>query len=159
MTWTETDPGQGNPDGLLALAADLQSDADDAATAARMLRSVQNNASDAVWKGTSADAFRDRIDKVPGHLDKLNASYADAAAGLRSYAASVRQIADDARVQQQIFSNLRRSLQCPVPASGLDATTASGHRSTGPDGAQPTRRTGLLGECVNQEGPSPDCPT
>lgn len=111
MSWTEDDPGQGSPDGLLALAADLQADADDAAAAARMLRGVQHNASDAVWKGTSANAFRDRVDKLPGHLDKLNASYADAAAGIRSYAASVRQIADDARVQQQAVSQSTGDLQ------------------------------------------------
>ncbi|MEO6700831.1 MAG: WXG100 family type VII secretion target [Jatrophihabitantaceae bacterium] len=71
-----------------------------AASTARTLRSVQQNAGDAVWQGSSADAFRDRIDKLPSHLDKLNASYSDAAAGLRAYAASVRQIATDARVQQ-----------------------------------------------------------
>ncbi|MGI8665834.1 MAG: hypothetical protein ACR2N4_07375 [Jatrophihabitans sp.] len=130
MTWTEADPGQGDPDGLLALAAALQGDADDAASAARMLRSVQHNATDVVWKGSSADAFRDRIDKVPVHLDKLHASYAEAAAGLRDYAASVRQIADDARAQQQTVSRSTTDLHTaqaqqaawtppPHPATGL----------------------------------------
>lgn len=139
MTWTEDDPGQGDPDGLLALARDLQGDADDAAAAARTLRSVQQNAGDAVWQGSSADAFRDRIDKVPSHLDKLNASYADAAAGLRAYAASVRQVADEARAQQQIVSQSSTDLHsaqnqqaawtpAPHPATGQpDPTVKNPH--------------------------------
>jgi len=110
MPWTETEPGAGDPDGLLALAGELEQDADDAAHAAGTLRSIQDQTGDAVWRGSSADAFRDRIDKVPGHLDKLQASYADAAAGLRGYAAAVRQIADDARVQQRLISQSQTDL-------------------------------------------------
>lgn len=107
MSWTDLEPGQGDPDGVLALAAALQADADDADLAARTLRSVQDNTSDAVWRGSSADAFRDRIDKLPGHLDRLQASYAAAAAGLRGYAASVRQLADDAVAQQRMMTQSR----------------------------------------------------
>lgn len=134
MTWTEADPGQGDPDGLLTLARDLQGDADDAAAAARTLRSVQHNAGDAVWKGSSADAFRERINKLPSQLDKLNASYADAAASLRGYAASVRQIASEARVQQQDLQQSQDNLTTAQAAQA--AWTPPPHPVTGqPDPA------------------------
>jgi len=110
MPWTEAEPGAGEPDGVLVLAGELERDADDAGQAARTLRSIQSQTGDAVWRGSSADAFRGRIDKLPGHLEKLQASYAEAAAGLRGYAAAVRQIAGEATVQQRLIAQSEAEL-------------------------------------------------
>ena len=96
MSWTGQDPGQGDPDGIAALALLLGDVAEEANTAQDRLRKLQDNATDAIWRGSSADAFRDRIDKLPGHLRQLAQSYRDAADGFTGYAASVRQIAHDA---------------------------------------------------------------
>lgn len=81
-----------------------------------------------------AAVFISVMNEVPGHPDKLNASYADAAAGIRSYAASVRQIADDARVQQQIISNSTGDLH--IAQAQQAAWTPPPHPATGtPDPA------------------------
>ena len=71
-----------------------------ASSAQGRLRRLHDNASDAIWRGSSADAFRDRIEKLPGHLAKLARSYQDAADGFTGYSAAVRQIAHDATLAQ-----------------------------------------------------------
>ena len=96
MSWSEPDPGQGDPAGIDALARELGEVARAASSAQSQLRQLHDNASDAIWRGTSADAFRDRIAKLPGHLAKLASSYQDAADGFTGYSAAVRQIAHDA---------------------------------------------------------------
>ena len=66
-----------------------------------------------------ADAFRDRIEKLPGHLAKLARSYQDAADGFTGYSAAVRQIAHDATLARTEVSNAQ------------DGVSATAHRQAG----------------------------
>jgi uncharacterized protein YukE len=101
VSWSADDPGQGDPAIIAGLAAEFQDQADEAAAAARQLRALHANASDALWRGDAANAFRHRIGDLPPHLDKLHSSYQTAADGMRAYAAAVTQIGDDAAGQRQ----------------------------------------------------------
>jgi uncharacterized protein YukE len=128
MSWTPQDPGQGDPAVIAALAADLQTQADDAATAARQLRGLHEHTTDTVWRGEAADTFRDRIAHLPTHLDTLHTSYTDAAAGIRAYAAAVTQIADDTTTAHQRISTAQHEHQAAASAQAawtppLDPTT------------------------------------
>ena len=92
MSWSEDDPGQGAPDGISALATMIGAVADAASSAQSNLQKLKDQASDAIWRGPAADAFHSRIDKLPGHLQQLAASYDDARSGFHAYAASVADI-------------------------------------------------------------------
>ena len=99
------DPGQGDPDGIDVLAGELSTVARAAASARTQLATLADNTSVAIWRGSSADAFRDRMAELPGHLAKLAHSYQDASDGFSGYAASVRQIAHDAALARTEVSN------------------------------------------------------
>lgn len=92
MSWSEDDPGQGSPDGISALAVMIGEVADAAASAQSNLQKLKDQASDAIWRGPAADAFHSRIDKLPGHLQKLATSYDDARSGFKTYSAAVADI-------------------------------------------------------------------
>jgi hypothetical protein len=130
VSWTVDDPGQGDRAVIAALAADLQAQADDAASGSRQLRSLHDNTTDALWRGQAADAFRHRVAKVPAHLDKLHASYAEAAAGMRAYAAAVSQIADDAAAARQRVTSAKADQQSAAAAQAgwvAPLSPATGH--------------------------------
>jgi hypothetical protein len=116
------------------LAADLQAQADDAGAAARQLRALHDNTTDAVWRGDAADAFRHRIGALPSHLDKLQASYADAAAGMRIYAAAVTQIAGDASTAKRVIAAAQADQQTAAAAQAAwvpPVNPATGHPEPG----------------------------
>jgi hypothetical protein len=82
-------PVPGDPDVVRGIAAQLRDLADDAGIQNRLLQSVASD-SEAVWVGPAADRFRPRIGKLPGQLDKLIASYGDAADALDAYWPALR---------------------------------------------------------------------
>lgn len=129
MSWTQQDPGQGDPDGIDVLAMQLGDVADSAYSAQGRLQKLKDNASDAIWRGTSADAFRDRIDKLPGHLQQLADSYKDASDGFSGYAASVRQIKHEATLVQNEIANAQSAKTSAVHQQG---------QYVAPDGATST---------------------
>jgi uncharacterized protein YukE len=130
MSWSTDDPGQGSPEGIATLTDLLSTVADDAASAQDRLQKLKDNATDAIWKGTSADAFRDKIDKLPGHLGQLAASYQDAADGFKAYGASVADIKQRAQAAHTEITSAQGAVSSAahqqaeyVPPDGATSTT------------------------------------
>ncbi|HSY14345.1 MAG TPA: hypothetical protein VK816_00030, partial [Jatrophihabitantaceae bacterium] len=96
MSWTEDDPGQGDPARIEALSRELRQAADVAGLARHHLEMLVANMGEELWRGPAADAFRERIGKLPAQLAQLEESYRDAAAGFHRYQAEVEFIAEDA---------------------------------------------------------------
>ena len=94
----------------------------------RLLR-LHDNTSDAIWWGSSTDAFRDRIAKLPGHLAKLASSYQDASDGFTGYSAAVRHIAHDATLARTEVSTAR---------NGVSSTARLRAGYVAPAGSPPT---------------------
>jgi RHS repeat-associated protein len=80
-----SDPTPGDPDRVRELAEKLQSFADDASEALGKVRDLVGDDSLAQFVGQTAEAFKDRFDKVPPNLTKLSTSYDLAAEALARY--------------------------------------------------------------------------
>ena len=90
------DPAPGDPAAIAGLALELLSTADNAKDVRDRLVRLEDGATDAIWRGDTADAFRDRIDKMPEHLQKLDRSYRKASEGLDAYSRELRDLKADA---------------------------------------------------------------
>jgi RHS repeat-associated protein len=80
-----SDPTPGDPDRVRELAEKLQAFADDASDALGKVRDLVGDDSMAQFVGQTAEAFKDRFDKVPPNLTKLHTSYDLAAEALARY--------------------------------------------------------------------------
>jgi RHS repeat-associated protein len=80
-----SDPTPGDPDRVRELAEKLQAFADDASDALTKVRDLVGDDSLASFVGQTAEAFKDRFDKVPPNLTKLHTSYDLAAQALAKY--------------------------------------------------------------------------
>jgi RHS repeat-associated protein len=80
-----SDPTPGDPDRVRELAEKLQTFADDASDALGKVRDLVGDDSLASFVGQTAEAFKDRFDKVPPNLTKLHTSYDLAAQALARY--------------------------------------------------------------------------
>jgi RHS repeat-associated protein len=80
-----SDPTPGDPDRVRELAEKLQAFADDASDALTKVRDLVGDESLASFVGQTAEAFKDRFDKVPPNLTKLHTSYDLAAQALARY--------------------------------------------------------------------------
>jgi hypothetical protein len=80
-----SDPTPGDPDRVRELAEKLQAFADDASDALGKVRDLVGDDSLAQFVGQTAEAFKDRFDKVPPNLTKLYTSYDLAAEALAKY--------------------------------------------------------------------------
>jgi chemotaxis protein histidine kinase CheA len=80
-----SDPTPGDPDRVRELAEKLQAFADDASDALTKVRDLVGDDSMAQFVGQTAEAFKDRFDKVPPNLTKLYTSYDLAAEALAKY--------------------------------------------------------------------------
>jgi len=90
------DPAPGDPSAISSLAVEFGTTADNARDVRDRLVRLKDGATDAIWRGDTADAFRDRIDKMPEHLEKLDRSYRKASQGLDAYARELRDLKADA---------------------------------------------------------------
>jgi uncharacterized protein YukE len=86
------DPTPGDPCAYDSLAGFFAATAENAQQAGGRLRRLVDNADESIWRGTSADVFREDLGKLPGRLDKLWHSYDEAAQALRTYGVSLRQL-------------------------------------------------------------------
>ncbi|WP_369008416.1 RHS repeat-associated core domain-containing protein [Streptomyces otsuchiensis] len=80
-----SDPTPGDPERIRQLAESLETFADDAAEALSTIRGMVESDSLATFVGLTADAFKERFEKVPPNLTKLHTSYDLAAAALATY--------------------------------------------------------------------------
>ena len=90
------DPAPGDPSAVSSLAVVFATTADNAKDVRDRLVRLKDGATDAIWRGDTAGAFRDRIDKMPEHLEKLDQSYRRASQGLDAYARELRDLKADA---------------------------------------------------------------
>ncbi len=98
-SWFEGDksPGAGNLGQMQALQSNLSGVAEAARTARTDLNGLKDQVTDAVWRGPSAQEFKDKVDSdFLGQLDQLHASYQDAADGFASYISAVSDIKERA---------------------------------------------------------------
>ncbi|AZI58830.1 hypothetical protein EH165_12470 [Nakamurella antarctica] len=100
------------------LGTQLQDLGADASAAAVLLQKLSDGASDAVWRGDSADAFRARILELPVHLDQLGSSYQVAGDGFVTYAAVVADIAVRAEGFRAAGASADRDKSRAVSAQG-----------------------------------------
>ncbi|MCE7082094.1 DUF6531 domain-containing protein, partial [Streptomyces sp. ST2-7A] len=91
-----SDPAPGDPDRIERLGGELEEFADDVFTALGKVRSMGEEGALASFVGESAEAYRDRFDKLPPDLDKLHTSYDLAAQALLTYAPKLREAQTDA---------------------------------------------------------------
>jgi hypothetical protein len=92
--WSDVDPGIADLGGVSVLTTELVHVASIAAQAQTQLVGLHERLTGVQWSGSAANAFRDRIGKLPAHLDRLARSYQAASDGLTTYAATVADIAD-----------------------------------------------------------------
>jgi uncharacterized protein YukE len=140
VNWSDGDPGQGDPDGIDALAGLLGEVSAAASGAQSSLQKLKDNASDAIWRGSAADAFRGRIDKLPGHLQQLAQSYADARDGFRTYSATVRDLQQRQRVIERDISAANAEHAAATQGQTQYASTTAATASAaagGPAGVNP----------------------
>jgi hypothetical protein len=127
-------PGAGDLGQMQALQDNLATTADAARHAKSDLSGLKDHVSDAVWRGQPAEEFKNNIDtKFLGNLDKLDASYQDAADGFQSYISAVSDIKDQATtIASKIYA---AQSHYDVSAGGLNnwlgANSASGSYSHG----------------------------
>lgn len=98
-SWFEGDnsPGAGDLGQMQALQSNLSGVAEAARTARTDLNGLKNEVTDAVWRGPSAQEFKDKVDSdFLGQLDQLHVSYQDAADGFASYITAVSDIKERA---------------------------------------------------------------
>lgn len=86
------DPAPGEPSAYVELSRVFGRTAEAAGDAQRRLKAIQDQVDDAIWRGKSADGFRGRIDKLPGQLEKLHASYDRAGDAMSAYATKLRDL-------------------------------------------------------------------
>ncbi|WP_143622431.1 DUF6531 domain-containing protein, partial [Streptomyces alkaliphilus] len=91
-----SDPTPGDPDRIERLGNELEEFAEDVFTALGKVRSMGEEGALASFVGESAEAYRDRFDKLPPDLDKLHTSYDLAAQALLAYAPKLREAQGDA---------------------------------------------------------------
>ncbi|WP_233865074.1 DUF6531 domain-containing protein [Streptomyces sp. ST2-7A] len=91
-----SDPTPGDPERIERLGGELEEFADDVFTALGKVRSMGEEGALATFVGESAEAYRDRFDKLPPDLDKLHTSYDLAAQALLTYAPKLREAQTDA---------------------------------------------------------------
>ncbi|MBB0243853.1 hypothetical protein FNQ90_06970, partial [Streptomyces alkaliphilus] len=91
-----SDPTPGDPDRIERLGNELDEFAEDVFTALGKVRSMGEEGALASFVGESAEAYRDRFEKLPPDLDKLHTSYDLAAQALLTYAPKLREAQTDA---------------------------------------------------------------
>ncbi|WP_461110787.1 DUF6531 domain-containing protein [Streptomyces calidiresistens] len=91
-----SDPTPGDPDRIERLGNELDEFAEDVFTALGKVRAMGEEGALASFVGESAEAYRDRFDKLPPDLDKLHTSYDLAAQALLTYAPKLREAQGDA---------------------------------------------------------------
>ncbi|WP_182662912.1 DUF6531 domain-containing protein, partial [Streptomyces calidiresistens] len=91
-----SDPAPGDPDRIERLGNELEEFAEDVFTALGKVRAMGEEGALASFVGESAEAYRDRFDKLPPDLDKLHTSYDLAAQALLTYAPKLREAQGDA---------------------------------------------------------------
>ncbi|MCE7082314.1 hypothetical protein LZF96_19740 [Streptomyces sp. ST2-7A] len=91
-----SDPTPGDPDRIERLGNELDEFAEDVFTALGKVRSMGEEGALASFVGESAEAYRDRFDKLPPDLNKLHTSYDLAAQALLTYAPKLREAQTDA---------------------------------------------------------------
>ena len=99
LTWEALggDPVPGDPSAFDALSQRFSEIATDAADALAKLDRFKSGVNDSIWRGESAQAFRENIGKLPPRLAKLHDSYATAAEGMGGYGRALRRLQDEAR--------------------------------------------------------------
>ncbi|MFT4233340.1 MAG: hypothetical protein QM606_11280, partial [Leucobacter sp.] len=97
------DPTPGETWGVKALARGYQRIADSAEEAGTILTRVKSTGSSGVWIGEAGDAFREKIDDLPDHLDKCVDSFAKAADALFGWATKM------STLQSSADTNLERA--------------------------------------------------
>lgn len=80
------DPTPGEVWGVKTLARGYQRIADSAEEAGAILTRVKSTGASGVWIGEAGDAFREKIEDLPDHLDKCVDSFAKAAEALTGWA-------------------------------------------------------------------------
>ena len=127
------DPAPGDPSAISSLAVEFGTTADNARDVRDRLVRLKDGATDAIWRGDTADAFRDRIDKMPEHLEKLDRSYRKASQGLDAYARELRDLKADAEAALSKAGSAKqdaqtaRSNQASFNASNTDPAVSNPH--------------------------------
>jgi uncharacterized protein YukE len=85
------DPAPGEPAAYAELAQQLGRTAEAAGEAHEQLKKIQDQVDNAIWRGKTADTFRERIEELPEKLEKLHASYDKASSALREYGTKLRE--------------------------------------------------------------------
>jgi uncharacterized protein YukE len=97
------DPTPGEVWGVKALARGYQSVADGAEEAGSILTRVRSTGASGVWIGEAGDAFREKIEDLPDHLDKCVDSFTKAADALFGWATKM------STLQSSADTNLERA--------------------------------------------------
>ncbi len=87
LSWdfTGPDPAPGDPAAYARLSRDLADTAEAAVAAYRQLQGLATGVDETIWAGSTADAFAEELAELPPQLEKLQRSYALAAAAMATY--------------------------------------------------------------------------
>jgi uncharacterized protein YukE len=106
---------------------------------------LRDDTNEAIWSGDAADAFRDRIDKLPIRLEKLHNSFDKASDGLGVYGRTLEELQTDARAALVRYQNAKaderqaraeQSAWQPPPPE-LDPVSGAALPAVGPPPANP----------------------
>jgi uncharacterized protein YukE len=128
-------PAPGNPEDFFELSSDFQETVENAEDAYGRLTRMRDQVDDSVWKGEAAEAFKDRVGKLPKDLRKLFLSYSAASEAMATYATTLRELQTRAhaavqeavRARDEAAAAEQMDLAAP-PTTGDDALVAARER-------------------------------
>lgn len=137
-------PAPGNPTDYEAIAAQFGELSTVADAAASQLRRLSDSCDVSIWRGTAADAFRDKIAKLPEQLTKLHSSYATAADAVATYGRTLAGLQSQAGPAMNNVTSAQSNEQASVTALDqkqrtVTATTTMTGGATPPDTTQEER--------------------
>jgi uncharacterized protein YukE len=121
------------PPEVWSLASQFRRVASEAEGTASGLRSAQN---DAHWSGAAATAFRSKIGKLPGELDKVNSSYGAVADALSGYEGQLAPIKSEFTQLAEQLGSARSNLN--GAQTQLSGAQSSLHDATSAPHAKPS---------------------
>ncbi|MFS0730006.1 hypothetical protein ABC270_07995 [Curtobacterium sp. 1P10AnD] len=97
MAWTNTDPGQGDPAAVSAIAASRRDKADDLRDTARSLRVLAHDGQTADWRGRAKEPFQANVGAFTTDVGTLAVALDEQASALETYATALTAIQEDQR--------------------------------------------------------------
>ncbi len=134
MAWSNTDPGQGDPAAVSAIAASRRDKADDLRDTARSLRVLAHDGQTADWRGRAKEPFQVNVGAFTTDVGTLATALDEQASALETYASALTAIQEDQRDLETRRSSAAQAL------TDAQAAASSARSEAQDTHARPTAR-------------------